>query len=61
MNCRTPLCTGIPKPEWTLCPACADKVIENALRGPVARPVLEPEWVRRMRTRGLPAKDLTNA
>lgn len=60
-TCRTPGCTGHPKPEWALCPDCADKVIANALRGPVPRPVREPEWVRRMRRNGLPVKDYTAA
>lgn len=57
MKCQTPGCTRTPKPEWAYCPDCADVLIRQAFS---SRPV-EPEWVRRMRTRGLPAKDYSAA
>lgn len=59
--CLTPGCDGTPKPEWAWCPPCADKVIASAMRGPVARPNREPEWIRRMRLGRGVAKDYSAA
>ena len=55
--CLTPGCARLPRPEWAYCDDCADRRITNALRGPV----IEPEWVRRMRRNAGVVKDFTAA
>lgn len=57
-TCRTSGCNRAAIPEWNYCADCKQRVIDNALYGPAVAPA-EPEWVRRMRVNGLPAKDYT--
>lgn len=56
--CMTPGCDRACRDEWAYCPTCANKLVSNALRYPVVKPPREPEWIRRMKARGLPAKEM---
>lgn len=57
--CLTPNCDRAPRPEWNYCPACAKRVIDNALSVPL--PPRLPEWVRRMQAGRGVVKDYTRS
>jgi hypothetical protein len=52
-TCSTPDCRREAEPNYTACSAHIVARLTGAFG--------EPEWVRRMRVRGLPAKDFTAA
>lgn len=52
MTCTTVNCNRHAEPGYAVCAACIRSLLAGAFG--------EPEWVRRMRIKGLPAKDLTS-